>query len=949
MVTKFQIHKLFAMALIVILFAGLFTQGGVLSVQAAEESTAVSSPVFEEDGTVTVQTVSTKSEMYINGNFADWKAFRPMTATGSVYVDDVEQNVFSYKLTTEDLNHTGGVVQYKFVPQAAWSGGDYADPLNGSPTIGGNSAVYFLKLNAEQKQLRPGQNSVVEAFRYKADGSKVDLTDDVEWTSSKPLDVKVVDGMLLVAPETSVGSVTLTAAYQGVTATLALVIVNSVADLVMTPGRDATELNFTWVPTNTSSTSASRVQIAKKNDMTTAAFPDMHETFTGTLAVGTDALASNKVTVTGLQESTEYVYRVSDGEEWSSVYSFTTHESAAYDFLLYGDPQIGASSSENVAGDTTGWQDTLTKSIYKYPNASFLMSVGDQVNVADNEVQYSGFFSPAELKRYPLATVSGNHDNNINYMKHYNQPNESTDYGITDAGGDYYFTHGNTLYMMLNTNNNVGTGHKAFMQEAIAATPNATWKVVMFHHSIYSAANHSTEGYITDLRASLTKVFDELDIDVVLMGHDHSYVRTYQMENDVPKKDQQLNENGDVVNPTGTLYVTVNSASGSKYYDLKAVPEPYSAKREQFYAPSFSHVSVTNQSLSISTYKIDPATDVMTEVDSYTIRKGTSNAAVPAAPTGLKASAGKSSGITLTWNATAESTGYNIYRSKAGSEDFVLCNTVPVTELSYLDDNLSASTTYSYKVTAVNGAGESVASDVVSATTPTPTVAPIPEPIVVSTTVPTKTPIPSPAVSSTAAPIVTPTITPAPANPSFSDVAGKYDWAQQAIEELASKGIIKGISATSFGPGKAIRRADFILLLVKGLELQGQANSNFTDVAANAYYSEAIAIAKGNDIISGMGNNQFLPSAEITREDLMVMVARALQKSGKIKITLSVHELDEFKDASKVSAYAKASIAAILREEIITGSGNGMLNPKQSATRAEAAVIIYNLMKKYME
>ena len=80
-----------------------------------------------------------------------------------------------------------------------------------------------------------------------------------------------------------------------------------------------------------------------------------------------------------------------------------------YNFLFMGDPQIG--SSGNIAVDTEGWVNTVNKAIEKFPNTSFIQSAGDQVNNANSEEEYAGFFTPEQLKQYPTATTIGNHDN----------------------------------------------------------------------------------------------------------------------------------------------------------------------------------------------------------------------------------------------------------------------------------------------------------------------------------------------------------------------------------------------------------------------------------------------------------------------------------------------------------------------------------------------------------
>jgi 3',5'-cyclic AMP phosphodiesterase CpdA len=204
-------------------------------------------------------------------------------------------------------------------------------------------------------------------------------------------------------------------------------------------------------------------------------------------------------------------------------------------------------------------------------------------------------------------------------MNHFNPPNESATNGVTSAGGDYWFKYGYTLYIVLNTNNTNISTHDSFIGQAIAANPDTTWTIVMFHQSLYSSAGHSTEAPIIELRESLSPVIDKHQIDVVLSGHDHCYTRTYQMLNGTAQTEQPADIQGRMVNPTGTLYITAGSASGSKYYNLNKAPEAYSAVRLQLYTPAFSNILVSDDTITITTYRVD----TMEAIDTYTIVKNT--------------------------------------------------------------------------------------------------------------------------------------------------------------------------------------------------------------------------------------------------------------------------------------------------------------------------------------
>jgi hypothetical protein len=298
---------------------------------------------------------------------------------------------------------------------------------------------------------------------------------------------------------------------------------------------------------------------------------------------------ANKVIVTGLDGSSSYVYRVDDGEEWSGAYSFATRNERSFGFLVVGDPQLGAASTgpETLDSDTAGWTDTLDKATGKYPSASFLLSLGDQVNDYDKreaqDAEYIAYFSPARLKSLPVATGDGNHDFQMGeyYGYHYNPPNLSSPYGSSYGNdGDSWFAYGDALFLMLNSNTESVATHDLFIRDAIAENPGAKWRIVGFHHAIYSEAEHFNDPDVVDRRNNYAPIFDRYRINLVLQGRDHSYTRTYQMLGGKPRKDQAANADGALVDPTGTLYLTFDSGSGSKFYDWKdQAPEVFSAVR----------------------------------------------------------------------------------------------------------------------------------------------------------------------------------------------------------------------------------------------------------------------------------------------------------------------------------------------------------------------------------
>ena len=279
-----------------------------------------------------------------------------------------------------------------------------------------------------------------------------------------------------------------------------------------------------------------------------------------------------------------------------------------------------------------------------------------------SEIEYSGYLSPDVLKNLPVATTVGNHDaDNANYTYHFNTANASNFGSNGTVGGDYWFKHDNALFIMLNTQDTNVEEHKQFIEQTVAANKDCKWRIVTLHQDIYGSAEHSNEPEITNLRYQLAPIFENSKVDVVLTGHDHAYSRTQILKgghktteytddefdpmldedmdagenpdtvytakenikadttdpsekaylnylNEVMDKDaiQQVTKKGTTVfNPTGILYMTAGSSSGSKYYDLVPRQQSYIANRWQQDVPTYSVIDITDTTFTINTYRTD--------------------------------------------------------------------------------------------------------------------------------------------------------------------------------------------------------------------------------------------------------------------------------------------------------------------------------------------------------
>lgn len=178
--------------------------------------------------------------------------------------------------------------------------------------------------------------------------------------------------------------------------------------------------------------------------------------------------------------------------------------------------------------------------------------------------------------------------------------------------------------------------------------------------------------------------------------------------------------------------------------------------------------------------------------------------------------------------------------------------------------------------------------------------------------------------------------------PVFSDVSG---WAAEYISELAARGIVNGRTATTFEPSAAVTRAEFIKIIagVACADLSAYKVSDFADVSSEVWYSPAVAWAAENGIVQG-SDGKFYPNAQITRQDMAVILTRYLEKIGNITLP-EKQEAQSFQDEDQISDYAKSAVTAMQRAGIINGKGDGIFAPKASATRAETCKMTAEILR----
>ncbi|NBD25666.1 discoidin domain-containing protein [Paenibacillus glycinis] len=431
----------------------------------------------------------------------------------------------------------------------------------------------------------------------------------------------------------------------------------------------------------------------------------------------TGSFISHKVVAEGLTPGTAYKYRVGADNNWSQTGTFTTegNDEKNYNFLYMTDSQGSNSQDYSV------WANTMSQALKHVTDPRFLVMTGDQVDAGALESQWLDYFGQPQdmLMNLPIQAAVGNHEGpyNDNYYYHFNYPNDS----IPDPlppGSVYAFDYGDAHIMILNTMDIGWDARQAasfdkeveWLKHEVAKT-DKKWKIVAFHKAIYSVGNHAIDSDILALRQKMYPVFDDLGIDIVLQGHDHTFMRSFQMYDNKPIKDVTKDSEGRVVNPGGTLYM-INNSAATKFYDIQnGVDRFYADYIEQPKVAIYSGVSMTENSFKIDSYKSGQETPF----DTYSIFRDDAKPAPVDNLTAVKSDNGKR---TITWKKPTDAEGnpvreFRLYEAgdRLGANWSV---TIPVVagqdDYQYVVDTTDPDQTLEFVVKSVNKRNNSDAS-----------------------------------------------------------------------------------------------------------------------------------------------------------------------------------------------------------------------------------------------
>ncbi|MCA8995659.1 MAG: metallophosphoesterase family protein [Planctomycetaceae bacterium] len=270
-----------------------------------------------------------------------------------------------------------------------------------------------------------------------------------------------------------------------------------------------------------------------------------------------------------LKPETKYAYRVGDGTNWSEWNQFTTASSEAkpFTFVYFGDAQNDIHSH---------WSRVVREAYRDAPKAAFLLHAGDLVNKGDGDADWGEWFAAGSHihRMIPCIATPGNHEYIKTDLKVVGvdigrklTPFWHPVFSYPENGPEilretaYFIDYQGVRIVSLNSNEHLD--EQAHWLDQVLTDCPCRWKVVTFHHPIYSSAAGRDNAF---LRKAWQPVFDKHHVDLVLQGHDHTYSRSHPLkyETNVATGVTARSENG------GTVYVV--SVSGPKMYNLEKRP-----------------------------------------------------------------------------------------------------------------------------------------------------------------------------------------------------------------------------------------------------------------------------------------------------------------------------------------------------------------------------------------
>lgn len=444
----------------------------------------------------------------------------------------------------------------------------------------------------------------------------------------------------------------------------------------------------------------------------------------------------------------------------------------------------------------------------------------------------------------------------------------------------YYSVEYGDVYLAV-INNGANLSEAADWLVSDAARSDCQWKLLSVHQPAYYT---NPNGGSDRCNAIIPPAAEQAGIDAVFSGHDHSYARTAPMT-------------GGSVDSSGVTYFIcgdLGEKSRSDSYKIVDNPDFHFVKASQEYDGIYLTGTAEGSTLTITAYNCDG-----TQVDTVTL----SHADNTSGGSGSSGSTNHSVSVSASEHGSVTAS-----PRSAKKGDTITLTATP--DAGYRLDALTVTDTKGARlaVTEQNGKYTFTMPD-------------------------SKVEIKASFVRSQVQPQELP----------FTDVAAGA-WYEEAVRYVYEKGLMSGTSSTSFRPEDATTRGMIVTILYRLEGTPAASPARFDDVAAGRYYTDAVAWAAANGIVSGYGNGSFGPEDVITREQIAAILYRYAAYKGYDVSGRA--DLSGYTDRAQVSGYAAEAMAWANAAGLMTGTSASTLTPGGPATRAQAAALLMRLCEQ---
>lgn len=362
---------------------------------------------------------------------------------------------------------------------------------------------------------------------------------------------------------------------------------------------------------------------------------------TGMSPLQTYSYVSHKGKAEHLQAGVTYSYRVGTEGYWSSIYQFRTADEEQKDFSFVYMTDSHLMNQEYVAAA----QACASAMVANEKDIRFCLFPGDFIESggnANSEWEWERWFEQSMrpmLSVMPVVPTDGNHDdsNHLNYTYHFNTDNTFNKTAKVKPQFDgitYSFMYGDALFLVYShqdywrgshdyeagTSTYLQTDVANWFREQVAAHPEAKWRIGLVHQAVFAGSGHQTDEEATLYRACMVPLFKDIELDLLIQGHDHCYEMIGPVNGDSWKvAEGSVQENNTFVTDNGTLYF-IGATCGAKRYEpfsreemeagyerhkVENYYDLFTGKFEQPGSPSYTRFTVSADSIVANSFRLD--------------------------------------------------------------------------------------------------------------------------------------------------------------------------------------------------------------------------------------------------------------------------------------------------------------------------------------------------------